>query len=76
MPKPIDNAPKDGSDVRVQWRDRDGVENTSIAHYRAARPGGDPSEAGWFTYVDSDTLKRIQPHSWAGGAAAEDEDDE
>jgi len=74
MPKPIDTAPKDGSQVRVQWRDRDGVENTSMAEYRAG--GSDPAGGSWWTYVDSDTLKRIQPHSWSGTAATDDEDEE
>ncbi|HTV68501.1 MAG TPA: hypothetical protein VMF90_08195 [Rhizobiaceae bacterium] len=73
MPKSIDTAPKDGRIVRVQWRDRDGVENTSLAQYRATGPDGGPFGAGWWTYVDSDTMKRIDPHSWVG---EEDEDED
>jgi hypothetical protein len=60
MPKPMDAAPTDGREVRVQWRDAAGVENTSLAHYRSG-PG---AQGGWWTYVDSDTLKRIEPHAW------------
>jgi hypothetical protein len=70
MPEPIATAPTDGRKVRVQWRDRDGVENTSIASYRA----GDPETAGWWTFIDSDTQKRIQPHSWSE-LGSEDEED-
>ncbi|MGD9914926.1 MAG: hypothetical protein AB7S80_12660 [Rhizobiaceae bacterium] len=70
MVKPIDTAPKDGRKLQVQWRDRDGVENTSIATYRA---DADPSQSGWWVAVDADTLKRVQPHSWAD-ADAEDDD--
>lgn len=62
MTKPIATAPTDGRKVMVQWRDRMGVENSSIARYRS---GGDPEEAGWWTFVDSDTQKRIEPHSWS-----------
>lgn len=67
MPKSMDTAPRDGSEVRVQWRDRTGVENTSLAHYRDGPGGG-----AWWTYVDSDTLKRVEPHAWF--ATDEDED--
>ena len=69
MPSPIDTAPKDGRQVTVMWRDRDGVENSSLAHFRPAVDGG---AGAWWTFVDSDTLKRIEPHSWS---TAEDEDD-
>ena len=72
MPKPMDTAPKDGSQVRVLWRDRDGVENTSIAEYRSG--GSDPSGGSWWTHVDSDTMKRIQPVSWFD--RSDDEDDQ
>ena len=57
--KPISTAPTDGRKVMVKWRDRAGVENNSIARYRS---GGD--ESGWWTFVDSETQKRIEPHSW------------
>lgn len=71
MPNPIDTAPQDGRQVTVMWRDRDGVENSSPAFYRPAGPDG--GRGGWWTYVDSDTLKRIEPHSWS---PAGDEDEE
>lgn len=71
MPKPISTAPTDGTKVTVQWRDRDGVENSSVAQFRSS---ADPADSGWWTFVDSDTQKRIQPHSWSG--PADDEDDE
>jgi len=69
-PKPIDTAPRDGRKVTVLWKDRDGQENETIAQYRSPdlleRAGGqwDDSDAGWWAYVDSDTQKRIVPHSW------------
>ncbi len=69
MPKPIETAPKDGNKVTVLWRDRDGVENSSPAQYRS----GDPSEAGWWVFTDSDTQKRVEPHGWV--PAGEDEED-
>lgn len=69
MPKPIDTAPTDGSKVTVLWRDRDGVENSSLAQYR----GGDPAEAGWWVFVDSDTQRRVRPHGWV--PAGEDDDE-
>ncbi|MGE0502685.1 MAG: hypothetical protein AB7I79_18335 [Rhizobiaceae bacterium] len=61
MPDSMETAPRDGREVTVMWRSRDGVENTSLAHYRAG-PGG--SGGAWWTFTDSDTLKRIEPHSW------------
>ena len=61
MPQPIDTAPRDGRKVQVQWRDRDGVESTSIARYMAS---DDPAEAGWWVHVSSNTKKRVEPHSW------------
>lgn len=70
MPKPIATAPKDGRKVMVQWRDREGVENTSIAQYRS---GSDPADTGWWIFIDGDTQKRVEPHSWS--SADEDEDD-
>lgn len=79
MPKPIDTAPKDGRKITVHWTDRDGVENTSIAQYRSPEslksPGHwDAGDAGWWAYIDSDTQKRIEPHSWS--SAAEDDGDD
>ena len=79
MPRPIETAPRDGRKVTVHWTDRDGQENTSIGQYRAAErlraAGGewDESDEGWWAYVDSDTQKRIEPHSWS---APGDEDAE
>jgi len=79
-PQPIATAPKDGRKVSVLWTDRDGQENESIAQYRSLdrlqRAGGewDESDAGWWTYVDSDTQKRIEPHSWRPSTAGEDEE--
>jgi hypothetical protein len=71
--KPIDTAPKDGRKVQVYWTDADGQENESIAQYRSLErlkaAGGewDESDAGWWAFVDSDTQKRITPHSWISG---------
>ena len=71
MPKsPIDTAPRDGSKITVLWSDGDGVENESVAQYRdperLRKSGGDwdASDAGWWTFVDSTTQKKISPHSW------------
>ena len=49
-----------------QWGDRDGGENTGWAQYLSG--SGDPQGAGWWTYVDSDTMKRVQPHGWSDKA--------
>lgn len=71
--KPIDTAPKDGRKVQVYWTDADGQENESIAQYRSLErlkaAGGewDESDAGWWAFVDSNTQKRITPHSWISG---------
>jgi hypothetical protein len=71
--KPRATAPKDGSKVRVYWTDAIGQENESIARYRSPErlkvAGGDwdESDAGWWTFVDGDTEKRIEPHSWSSG---------
>ena len=79
-PQPIATAPKDGRKVSVLWTDRDGQENESIAQYRSLdrlqRAGGewDESDAGWWTYVDSDTQKRIEPHSWRPAVPGDDEE--
>ncbi|CCV05310.1 conserved hypothetical protein [Mesorhizobium metallidurans STM 2683] len=63
--QPIETAPKDGSKVTVYWKDSNGVINESIAQYR---------DAGWWTYIDSDTQKRVEPTSWR--PTSEDSDDE
>ncbi len=71
--KPIATAPKDGSKVRVVWTDAVGQENESIAQYRSLErlkaAGGewDETDAGWWAFTDSDTQKRIEPHSWISG---------
>jgi hypothetical protein len=71
--KPIETAPRDGRKVQVYWTDIDGQENESIAQYRSLErlkaSGGDwdESDAGWWAFIDSDTQKRISPHSWAPG---------
>ncbi len=71
--KPIDTAPKDGRRVQVFWTDADGQENESVARYhsleRLKTAGGewDEADTGWWTFTDSDTQKRIQPHSWSSG---------
>jgi hypothetical protein len=78
--KPIATAPNDGRKITVYWTDRDGQENESIAQYRsldrlkAAGGEWDDSDTGWWAYVDSDTQKRIEPHSWKSSAAADDEE--
>jgi hypothetical protein len=81
MPRqPISTAPRDGSKVTVYWTDRDGQENESIAQYRsldrlkAAGGSWDNGDAGWWAYVDSDTQKRIQPHSWLTPGSDADEE--
>ncbi len=79
MPNPISTAPKDGRKVTVHWTDRDGVENTSIAQYRSAERlkalgDPDPSDTGWWAYIDGDTQKRIDPHSWSDRAEEEGEE--
>lgn len=78
-PKPIETAPKDGSKITVLWADRDGQENESIAQYRSLDrlklAGGhwDDSDTGWWAYIDSDTQKRIEPHSWKPVEDVEDD---
>jgi hypothetical protein len=70
----IGTAPKDGRKVTVYWTDGDGVENESVAQYRASGSGGwDAADAGWWAYVDSDTQKRISPHSWRPQDAEDEE---
>lgn len=77
--KPIETAPKDGQKVTVYWTDSEGQENESIAQYRSLEhlkaTGGqwDESDTGWWAFVDSDTLKRISPHSWSSGDAEEEQ---
>jgi hypothetical protein len=72
---PIETAPKDGSSVEVCWTDRDGQENQSVARYRslgrlkAAGGDWDEADAGWWTFIDGETLKKIEPHAWISGEA-------
>jgi hypothetical protein len=74
----IDTAPKDGRKVRVFWTNADGEESESVARYRdldlLKRAGGDwdEADAGWWTFTDSRTQRRIEPTAWV----AEDGDDE
>lgn len=76
----IATAPRDGSKVTVYWTDVDGQENESIARYRSLerlRAGGgewDDSDAGWWTFTDGDTQKRIEPHSWLSSPEGEEPD--
>ena len=78
--RPIATAPQDGSTVMVRWTDADGQENESLARYRSLERlragGGDwvDSDAGWWVFVDGDTLKRVVPHSWAPANADEADD--
>jgi hypothetical protein len=77
--QPMATAPTDGRKVTVLWTDRDGQENETIAHYRSLErlklAGGDwdDSDAGWWAYIDGDTQKRIEPHSWKPAGSDEDE---
>jgi hypothetical protein len=77
--QPIATAPTDGRKVTVLWTDRDGQENETIAQYRSLDrlklAGGDwdESDAGWWAYIDGDTQKRIEPHSWQSAPGDEDE---
>jgi hypothetical protein len=78
--QPISTAPKDGSRVQVYWTDFDGQENESIARYRSLeklKAGGgewDEADAGWWTFTDSSTQKKIEPHSWSSGKDDETEE--
>jgi hypothetical protein len=78
---PIATAPTDGSKVTVYWTDRDGQENESVAQYRslarlkAAGGQWDDNDEGWWAYVDSDTQKRITPHSWSKSGGGDDEEE-
>lgn len=79
--RPIATAPKDGSKITVYWTDRDGQENESIGQYRslarlkAAGGQWDETDEGWWAYVDSDTQKRIDPHSWSAPGDDDEEDE-
>jgi hypothetical protein len=74
--RPIASAPMDGSTVMVHWTDAAGQENQSLARYRsreqlrAAGGDWDESDVGWWIFVDGDTRKRIEPHSWNSGSDA------
>ena len=77
--QPISTAPKNGTKVTVYWTDEDGQENESIAQYRSLdrlkATGGDwdEADAGWWTFIDGNTQKRIEPTAWS---AHPDEDSE
>lgn len=68
--QPISSAPNDGKKVTVIWTDDHDRENTSVAQYRSEtwlqRAGGDwdENDIGWWTYINSDTQRRIQPSEW------------
>lgn len=76
---PIASAPKDGSKVSVIWIDEDDQRNESIAQYRdpdrLKLTGGqwDESDAGWWTFIDSKTQRKIEPIAWV--VETEDDDD-
>lgn len=78
--QPMSTAPRDGRNVNVCWVDFDGQENQSIARYRSLaqlkKAGGDWSDAdeGWWTFVDGNTLKKIEPYSWIE-PGADDQDE-
>lgn len=79
---PIETAPRDGSKVTVLWTDAEGVENESVAQYRdparLRRSGGDwdETDAGWWTFIDGRTQKKIEPHAWRErGAGSFDSED-
>jgi hypothetical protein len=77
--RPISTAPKDGAKILVYWTDAIGQENESIAQYRspewlkAAGGDWDETDVGWWAYVDSDTQRRIEPHSWRPAGEEEEE---
>lgn len=62
--RPISSAPSDGSKITVLWTDGDGVENESQGQFR---------DGGWWVYTDSDTQKRVQPHSWRAPGSDDEE---
>lgn len=67
--QPMSTAPTDGRKVTVYWTDENGVQNESIGQYRSAerlRTIGDADEtdAGWWTFTDSSTQKKIEPQGW------------
>ncbi|MCB1465613.1 MAG: hypothetical protein KDK08_00305 [Rhizobiaceae bacterium] len=79
MPQPIATAPKDGTKITVHWTDRDGVENTSIAQYRApehlkAFADWNEGDVGWWAYIESDIQQRIDPHSWSSRDEVEEDE--
>lgn len=77
--QPISTAPRNGSKVIVYWTDADGQENESIAQYRSLErlkaSGGDwdETDAGWWAFIDGNTQKRIEPHSWSKTGGDEEE---
>lgn len=77
--QPISTAPKNGSKITVYWTDADDQENESIAQYRSLErlkaSGGDwdETDAGWWAFIDGNTQKRIEPHSWSQTGGDEEE---
>ena len=80
--QPISTAPKDGSKIQVFWTDEDGQENQSIGQYRSVdrlKAGGgewDETDAGWWIFTDSQTQKKVSPHSWQPAGKTDDEHEE
>lgn len=78
---PITTAPQDGRTVTVLWTDFDGQLNESPARYRRLeqlqKAGGDwnESDAGWWTFIDSTTQKKIEPTAWIENPDDEAEDE-
>ncbi|WP_439273505.1 hypothetical protein [Pseudochrobactrum sp. HB0163] len=78
---PIATAPRDGSTITVIWTDFDGRRNESPARYHSLeqlkKAGGDWTEddTGWWTFIDSTTMKKIEPEIWVENPDDEAEDD-
>jgi hypothetical protein len=66
----MSSAPRDGSKIIVFWNGRDGQQSQSIAQYRSPdmleRSGleWDAADVGWWTFIDADTQKRVEPLAW------------
>ncbi|GGA78385.1 hypothetical protein GCM10011491_01940 [Brucella endophytica] len=79
---PISTAPMNGTKVTVIWTDEDGRENESVARYHTLeqlRAGGgdwDEADAGWWTFTDSRTQKKIDPTAWVSENADDENEEE
>ena len=66
--------------VQIFWTDEDGQENESIGQYRSLdwleSHGGqwDETDAGWWIFTDSNTQKKVAPHSWQPAWKAGDDE--